>query len=291
MNRMILTATLRPILGERFQPTSFPDLGAAEYTAPDGRPSLLVESSASVANHLEAAIWSPLRGELVPALAGMPYVRLRHPELGLLTSITEANRLASPYLFPWLKERLEQSTGGVGVREKEAHEVAPALLAMDPNCLVHGCFFAKLKPVVRVTRLLTAFLDADGVEPVHFGGVKRDRANPSGPAAENKGNIPFSRTEYVSNRLRAFFNLDLVQLASYGLSPSAESFLRDLSWYKVRRFLDAGLRLRSACDLVVEKLEGSFELPGEEELAWRLGQSLAELRASGELGEVWELSA
>ena len=42
--------------GHRFQPTGFPDLGAAEFETPSGR-SLLVESAQSMANRLESVCW------------------------------------------------------------------------------------------------------------------------------------------------------------------------------------------------------------------------------------------
>ncbi len=50
---LLLTAELQPAQGDRFQPTGFADLGAAEYRRPDGTPMLLVESAQSVANRLE----------------------------------------------------------------------------------------------------------------------------------------------------------------------------------------------------------------------------------------------
>src|ERR1700739_4732818 len=51
--RLLLEADLAPVIGNRFQPTGFADLGAAEYKLPDGTKMLLVESAQSVANRLE----------------------------------------------------------------------------------------------------------------------------------------------------------------------------------------------------------------------------------------------
>jgi len=42
-NRLLLTVRLRPVQGDRFQPTGFPSLGAATYQTKDGT-KLLVES-------------------------------------------------------------------------------------------------------------------------------------------------------------------------------------------------------------------------------------------------------
>jgi len=52
--RLLLEAKLQPIAGSRFQPTGFPDLGAAQYKSSDGVNMLLVESAQSMANRLEA---------------------------------------------------------------------------------------------------------------------------------------------------------------------------------------------------------------------------------------------
>ena len=38
--RLLIEADLRPVQGDRFQPTGFPDLGAATYKRPDGTPML-----------------------------------------------------------------------------------------------------------------------------------------------------------------------------------------------------------------------------------------------------------
>ena len=51
--RLLLKAALQPLQGTRFQPTGFPDLGAATYDCPQGRKMLLVESAQSMANRFE----------------------------------------------------------------------------------------------------------------------------------------------------------------------------------------------------------------------------------------------
>ena len=53
--RLLAQVNLRPLQGERFQPTGFADLGPARYQAPDETEMLLVESAQSVANRMEAA--------------------------------------------------------------------------------------------------------------------------------------------------------------------------------------------------------------------------------------------
>lgn len=280
-----LQAELQPLQGRRFRPTSFPNLGASEFFGPDGQLSLLLESSQSVANRLEAVTWDPLTLDLVPPLQGMPYVRLQHPKHGLLTSLTEAHRIGSAYLFPQLET----------LYFKDAPKPAPGplyhaatLLRIDPCSLLHGVFLWMVKPSLRFTRLLTGFIEADGASTVDTGGVKFDRADPSGPSGQGKGDVPYALAEYTARSITAYFHFDGGLLQSYGLPSEAQSFLFDLSLYKVRRFLDTGLRLRSSCALKL--VDTSQPLPSTDELEARLQQGISQLKAGRAFGEVVTLN-
>lgn len=290
-SRVIFKIPLRPILGDRFQPTSFPDVGPAEYVTPEGVLNLGVESPQSVANRLEAAIWDEAEQDLVAPLRGMPYIRQRSKEHGLITSLSEPHRTASPYLLPAIKDRLIAEWGWDHKRQLSLGELAPTLLRYDPNALVHGVFFVMLKPGnLKVPRLVSSFIQASRVTPAISGGVKFDHVNPKGEAEVGKGHIPFSRREYVSPDIFLAFSIDLVQLRRYRLSKLASSFLHDLSLYKLRLFLDQGLRLRTACDF--EVLEEP-DLPSEKTLAERLSKAIGKLRKSGEFAAapgIWDLA-
>src|SRR6185312_6915145 len=97
--RLLLEADLRPVAGDRFQPTGFADLGAAEYKLPDGPSMLLVESAQSVANRLEKTCLDGDGPLLDPALSGLPYVVVELEGIGKTTSsLVEAHRIASPYI-------------------------------------------------------------------------------------------------------------------------------------------------------------------------------------------------
>lgn len=294
-SRIIIKARLTPVIGDRFQPTGFPELGPAEYPSTTGTLSLLVESPQSMANRLEAVIWDPVGQELVQPLRGMPYVRYQDPRHGLVTSITEAHRIASAYLLPHLKDRLIEELAWDQKRRLAPHEMAPTLLRRDPNSLIHGVYFSTLKPGnLRLARMLSAVVDARDASPALSGGVKLDHLDSQGPSGEGKGHVPYGRREYVSPDITAAFSLDLVQLKSYGLSDVAESFLKNLALYKIARFLEQGLRLRTACDFQLEgplKVEPhDFKLPSQEELAHHLQEGIARLIASGEFPEQpWSL--
>lgn len=84
--RLLLEADLKPVQGDRFQPTGFPDLGAAEYTTPNGKQMILLESTQSMANRLEWVCWDDAEGKLVEPLRGLPYIHVdlvRAPSLTL----------------------------------------------------------------------------------------------------------------------------------------------------------------------------------------------------------------
>lgn len=273
--RLLIEATLKPLQGSRFQPTGFPNLGAAVYRAPDNSEMLLVESAQSVANRLEAVCWDDVNDDWAGPLKGLPIVKVKDTKGDMLTnSILEAHRLNSPYIensdwFDALKKEIgyaEKSSRPVDMRGK----VYPALLKYDPNCLLHGVFLESIAGVIRSPRALSGFIEASGTAVASSGGVKNDRVDASGKsqgsgAAGGYGNVPFARDEYTAGSINAYFNLDLAQIRGFGLGASAETLLVALALFKVQKFLAEGLRLRTACDLDLVDLKvtrpAAFKVP------------------------------
>jgi CRISPR-associated protein Csb1 len=72
-SRLLFSVELRPVQGDRFQPTGFPSLGAATYQTRHGA-KLLVESVQSMANRLESTCWDFEHNRPVPALAGISHI-------------------------------------------------------------------------------------------------------------------------------------------------------------------------------------------------------------------------
>ena len=283
--RLLIEAELQPLQGTRFQPTGFPNLGAATYQAPDGTDMLLVESAQSIANRLEAVCWDEVADDWIKPLRGLPVVKVLDSKGNRLTnSILEAHRLNSPYIAnsDWFKNTLkeaidhdEKAVRPVDMRGK----VFPVLLKYDPNSLIHGIFLEKIAGVIRTPRALSGFIEAENIRIASSGGVKNDRVNPK----EDKGrstsegylNVPFARDEYSAQKIIAYFNLDLAQIRAFGLGEEVEHLLIALSLFKIRKFLATGLRLRTACDLSLEKItvtypEQDFTLPALSELEERL---------------------
>lgn len=302
--RLLLEADLKPIQGTRFQPTGFPDLGAAEYPSPDndGR-MLLVESAQSMANRLEAVCWDEAADEWVEPLRGLPYVKVHDKDGNALTnSVLEAHRLNSPYILEgkddtvlkMLKDELARmDEGRIDIRR-----LAETLLKVDTNAVLHGVFLAKKDLAggrLRLPRALSAFIEASDVKVAPSGGVKLDTVKP-GKGDEGKtskegfGNVPYARDEYVAPSIVAYFNLDLAQIRAFGLDENVERFLIGFALFKIRRFLETGLRLRTACDLeckdlrVTRPAEG-FEVPTLPELESALPGLIEAVAGEGRFNE------
>lgn len=292
--RTVLEADLVPVAGRRFQPTGFPDLGAAEFDTADGGKALLVESAQSMANRLEAMTWDAASDDQPAELAALPYVKVVDPDGRFLTSSrVEAHRLASAYVMngaidgadgaAWMLGRLGLAAG----RPLDYRAVARACFALDPVSLVHGVFFARSKwpwqP--KVARAVTGFIEACQVIPAVSGGVKRDSVNneaKEGATSEGYGMVPFHRVEYTAATITAYFTIDHEQFRSYGLSEPATALLEALAEFEIGSLLDRGLRLRTACDLAVREVRGSR--PDAKDAAVRIARLAGE--CAGELGGI-----
>ena len=276
--RLLVEVDLKPLQGTRFQPTGFPDLGAATYQLADMTQMLLVESAQSMANRMEAVCWDERMKDWNTPLKGLPYIEVLDKDGKPMTnSILESHRINSPYIleskdktfFTALKEE-------VGVMEKgrvDLQLLAVTLLKYDINSLLHGVFLAKKDLAggrLRLPRALSAFVEAKEVTVAPSGGVKKDEVNPSGDAKKGFGHVPFHRDEFTGD-ITAFFNLDLAQIRGYRLGDAAEDLLTALAIYKIRKVLEEGLRFRTACDLEVvdepkAKRPAGFALPSSKEL-------------------------
>jgi CRISPR-associated protein Csb1 len=132
---LVLTATLEPIAGDRFQPAGFPEIGHVTYKAPrnDGttEPVCIVDSAASMANHLEAVCMrGPHDLDLVDELDGMPYIRCVTGDVvdgklptdkreTVVTSLTEGHRIASTYFLGARNKKSGKWDGKGGQRVSE----------------------------------------------------------------------------------------------------------------------------------------------------------------------------
>ena len=291
--RVLFNVAVQPVQGHRFQPTGFPDLGAATYQAPiqddESRPCLLVESAQSMANRLELTIWDTGSNQLKDAAKGLSYVEVIDGSEHLTSSIEEAHRLNSVYI-----EKADSGTfhktlaGDMAYDEKKPvnrKKFVEGVFKYDANGLLHGCFLESIGGRLRVARALSSFIEAEDYEVAASGGVKNDHVQPGKEegkgAAEGHGNVPFSRQEYTARQITAYFSLDLAQIRGYGLDDAATQLLIVLGLYKIRALLDGDLRLRTACDFEVKSAAvkatkpKDFTLPSLKELEDELENAVA----------------
>lgn len=266
--RLLLEAHLQPLQGTRFQPTGFPNLGAATYDGPNGERMLLVESAQSMANRMETACWAKEADDWVVPLRGLPLVKVKDKNGQPVTnSVLEAHRLNSEYIAR--TSSFKEIAAMIGHKADRPFDMrkqlVPALLRYDPNSLLHGIFLEEVAGVIRLPRTVTGFIEAADVKTASSGGVKLNAVEPG--LKEGEGNVPYPREEFVSNQLTAYFNLDLAQIRAFGLGPTVTQLLIALALYKVQALLNSGLRLRTACDLEVKesgfvvKRPDNFKMP------------------------------
>lgn len=290
-HQLLFAIPLRPVQGHRFQPTGFPDLGAAVYETPEGT-CLLVESAQSMANRLEATCWDDAKQALIDELVGLSYVRVEQGGKYLTSSVTEAHRINSPYMlegkdktfFNTLKQELAIMERGPIDRPA----LARTLFKYDVGSLLHGVFLAKKDLAggrLRVARALSAFIEARNARVAASGGVKNDHVDPSGDTNRGFGNVPFHREEFTADEITLFANVDLSQIRGYGLDGDATRLLVLLALFKLRALLDGKLRLRTACDLAVKESKvvstnlAGFELPSRPNLESAVKESIRKSRA------------
>jgi CRISPR-associated protein Csb1 len=274
--RLLIEATLRVATGfnGRFQPTGFPDLGAALHKGvrldPNGNlitlDMLLVESAQSIANWLEAVC---LDGDdYNDDCRGIPYVRVldgHNNNRFLTSSVLEPHRLASDYVLdakhagrPY-KDDFAQALGANKARPIHIPSLVPEIFRRDPGSVVHGVFLERIDGRIRLPRLVSASIDAAEPEQANSGGVYRGQVTA-------KDNIPYPRQEFTSTDIKASFVIHLGTLRSYRLGAASkppalgthqgqwtneEAFLVLWALYKIRRFLNGYLRLRTACEFEV----------------------------------------
>lgn len=303
VRRLLFNVPLQPLQGARFQPTGFPDLGAATYQAGD-TDCLLVESAQSMANRLELQIWDESKQELKGCCKGLSYIRADSDGKFLTASTLEAHRINSAYIEKsdgdFFSKTLAGELGADKTKPVDRKKFLAGVLKFDANALIHGCFLESLDGRLRVARALSGFIEAKQVKVAASGGVKNDRVQAgkdkdgeadARTAKEGFGNLPFHREEFTASEITGYFNLDLEQIRGYGLPDDATKLLTLLALYKIRSLLDGGLRLRTACDLCVKegydfvaKSSSGFSLPGQSELESALKDAVAACAKAGLFG-------
>jgi CRISPR-associated protein Csb1 len=217
----------------------------------------------------------------------------------VVTSLTEGHRIASDYFLDGLvdpqwkaeekkktkkkdgkeqestipahwegikfRDRLRRDFSITEIKKDKTYFVHPedwwtiyqTIFRYDPNSLVHGVMFAKEQ--IKISRLLTAHLEAFGAARVGRSGVKFDRLGKT-----ISGQPIFSVDEETAREIRATFILDLALLRSYGrgdrgLNEAQKRLLLELALWKVQQLLRQPFRYRTQCHLACSHVEISTE--------------------------------
>lgn len=310
---------LNPVQGDRFQPTGFPDIGAAEYRTPDDKRMILVESTQSMANRLEQGMIADDGVSIANELMGISYIKVRlmksGNEFGFTSSLIEPHRLNSPYIRDGeiissgrdfeteFKEQFNFQKG----KPIEWDKFAKTIFKFDVNSLIHGLFLANYKDAgrLRVPRILSSFIEAENVREVSSGGVKLNSLDATGTLVtltkDEKGketpdkadvyvNVPYHTIQYTAERITAYFNIDTSLLRSYKLGDSETKLVFYLCLYKIRHFLNSSLRLRTACDLKaitdirIQGMDGEA-VPAEEQLLKWIKELIPICKGNGSFAE------
>lgn len=305
--RRFLAVELSSPLGP-FQPTSFPDLGTAQFARPEGvdqwQMACAVESPQSLARRLSSTLWDQSRLDQIELVAALPYVRVLDSNGNYLTSSRqESHRLAAAYILDavtsdgalgadWLESVLAPPAAP---RQPSYRDLAAVVYALDPLALVHGAFWPirawRWQP--KLTRSVLASITAEDISPAVRSGVKTDTVRALGPdrasldSGEGYGPIPHGGPDLITaRRIVMHVCVDDDLLHSYGLGAARTEVLSALVEYELAAFLGDegdGIRLRSECILSVTDRSG---IPTLAQATDRLAAALA---ATDETHHVHEL--
>ena len=153
ITRLLFTVELKPLQGDRFQPTGFPSLGAATYQSKDGS-KLLVESAQSMANRFETTCWNAAANRPADAVAGISHVTVTRKGAFLTDTMLEAHRLNSPYLLVNKQDtsfidKLKKDLGGLEEGPIDRKRLAQVLLRYDVGSVTYRCDVRIRPPIVR----------------------------------------------------------------------------------------------------------------------------------------------
>lgn len=293
---------------ERFQPAGFPEIGHVIYDAPKRNSSdntaqkvCIVDSPASMANHLETICLAgsgdlllhtdlqqlPLVVCVTDAPNGETKFAGSHANYRTVVSTyTEGHRLASDYFLDGrritngspsersFRDELRADFKIVEVKKDKTYfitadawwDIFKTIFKYDPNSLVHGVMFAKEQ--IKISRILTAHMEAFGARRVGRSGVKFDRLGKT-----TSGQPIFSVDEETADDIRATFIIDLALLRSFGrgdngLNEPQKRLLLDLALWKIRTLLARPFRFRTECHLKCDSVTLSTE--EQEEFATKL---------------------
>lgn len=208
-----------------------------------------------------------LEGQTLDGSGRLQTKKVKRKEKDKKTGKDQEKEIDAPLPF---EDILIEKFGIVLANSKRAHppaakwwNVFQTIFQYDPNALVHGVLFPKYQ--IKITRFLTAHLEAFGAARVDRSGVKFDRLGKT-----TSGQPIFAVDDETASEIRATFILDVALLRSFGrmdkgngsggekvhgLSDKQKEFVAALALWKIDWLLKSPFRYRSGCHLELVSLK------------------------------------
>lgn len=222
-------------------------------------------------------------------------------------AVQETRIIPAQWIGSRFRDQLRQEFGIKEVKKDKTYFIWPdtwwtiytTLFKYDPNSLVHGVMFAKEQ--IKLSRILTAHMEAFGATRVGSSGVKFDRLGKT-----TSGQPIFAVDEETAHTIVGTFILDLALLRSYGrgekgLNEKQKRLLLDLAVWKIRRLLQSPFRFRSGCQLLCRGIAwwndtDGPDMPNDpcqkpEELSLNIKDSISACGFDGNAGKVYYAAA
>lgn len=283
------------------KPPQFLDVGVSQAYLPwEERLDVLLHTPQATANLIEASIWDEVNHQLMPPeLEGLPFVEI-YTESGryVASTLDLPHRLGTGYLLKNKYAQLDGQRFREGLRERIRNQgVYSAVFPLCPMSIVLGSFYAHIAGVYRIPRVLSGEFVAEnaiamptggavhdpvsargqGVNPQHIFGIDnkgRDKAVRT-PAEAGLGNIPYVRESFKAERYVGRFVIDTRLVEKSDLPDKAQTLIRLLSEYLLRRLLSEPVTLRTECHLMPQSEKGLEELPDLDTLKNDLTEAIA----------------
>ena len=276
MPLIALTAELDNLLVTA-KPPIFMDVGVSQAYLPwHNRHDVLLNTPQATANQLEALIWDDVNHQLIPELAGLPYIEIINTLTGqfLASTLTLPHRIGTGYLSRHKDAKLDGERFRDALKAQVKHDgIYPAVFRLDPMSIVLGCFLSHIQGNMRIPRVVSGQFVAENAVAMPNGGASHDPVSAAGDSIitqgyfvkEKKekgkiktqpikkaadiglGNVPYVRESYQAERYLAKFVIDTRLVDTSPLDDRAKQLIATLSEYLVAKFLSQPMMLRSEC--------------------------------------------
>lgn len=284
------------------KPPTFLDVGVSQAYLPwEQRLDVLLHTPQATANLIEDSIWDEVHHQLIPELAGLPFVEI-YTQSGqyVASTLDLPHRLGTGYLLKNKHAKLDGGRFREGLRERiRGQGVYSAAFALCPMSIILGSFYTHIAGVYRIPRVLSGEFVAENAISMPTGGAVHDPISARGkgvnlkhmfainksngkdttvgkPSEAGLGNIVYVRESFKAERYVGRFVIDTRLVEKSNLEERAKQLIRYLSEYLLARLLAEPITLRTECHLIPKPETFSQPLVDVETLEQQVKQSIQE---------------